>query len=85
MEREQRWFIRYAFRVASLHPYEKAIDCLCDVYFRCSEWGVTSPNLLSILDLIIPRYPTRGAEFLRIDLEIECNSLMRSLVFLISV
>jgi hypothetical protein len=20
------------------HPYKKAIDCLCDVYFRWSEW-----------------------------------------------
>jgi hypothetical protein len=28
---------------------------------------VNSPNLLSVLDLITPRYPTRGAEFLRID------------------
>jgi hypothetical protein len=28
---------------------------------------VSSPNLLSVLDLITPRYPTRGTEFLRID------------------
>jgi hypothetical protein len=28
---------------------------------------VTSPNLLFALDLITPQYPTRGAEFLRID------------------
>jgi hypothetical protein len=25
------------------------------------------PNLLSVLNLIVPRYPTRGTEFLRID------------------
>jgi hypothetical protein len=28
---------------------------------------VNSPNLLSVLDLITPRYSTRGTEFLRID------------------
>jgi hypothetical protein len=28
---------------------------------------VNSPNLLSVLNLIAPRYPTRGTEFLRID------------------
>jgi hypothetical protein len=28
---------------------------------------VNSPNLLSVLDLITPRYPTRGTEILRID------------------
>jgi hypothetical protein len=28
---------------------------------------VNSPNLLSVLDLITPLYPTRGAKFLRID------------------
>jgi hypothetical protein len=28
---------------------------------------VNSPNLLSVLDLITTRYPTRGTEFLRID------------------
>jgi hypothetical protein len=28
---------------------------------------VNSPNLLSVIDLITPRYPTRGTEFLRID------------------
>jgi hypothetical protein len=28
---------------------------------------VNSPSLLSVLNLIAPRYPTRGTEFLRID------------------
>jgi hypothetical protein len=28
---------------------------------------MNSRNLLSVLDLITPRYPTRGTEFLRID------------------
>jgi hypothetical protein len=28
---------------------------------------VNSPNLLSIIDLITPRYSTGGTEFLRID------------------
>jgi hypothetical protein len=41
---------------------------LCDVYFFDVLSGrVISPNLLSVLDLITPRYPTRGAKFLRID------------------
>jgi hypothetical protein len=51
---------------------------------------VNSPNLLSVLDLITPRYPHRGTEFLRIDFHrtnygIHGDSLMRSLVCLVSV
>jgi hypothetical protein len=54
MEGVQRRFIRYALRglgwmdmhdlppyedrYALLHSYKEAIDCLYDVYFRCSEW-----------------------------------------------
>jgi hypothetical protein len=52
---------------ASWHPYKKAIDCLSDVYFRVLSKTVNSPILRSILDLITPRFPTRGTEFLRID------------------
>jgi hypothetical protein len=28
----------YEDRCVLLHSYKKAVDCLCDVYFRCSEW-----------------------------------------------
>jgi hypothetical protein len=46
------------------------------VYLICFAWfifdvlsgRVNSPNLLSVLDWITPRYPTRDTEFLRIDL-----------------
>jgi hypothetical protein len=35
---------------------------------RIFQWLlIVSPNLLSVVDLITPRYPTRGTEFLRID------------------
>jgi hypothetical protein len=50
---------------------------------------VNSPNLLSVLVLIAPQYPTRGTEFLRIgsgfmnQCRVQCDSLMRSLVCLI--
>jgi hypothetical protein len=40
---------------------------MCDVFFDVLSGRVTSPNLLFALDLITPQYPTRDAEFLRID------------------
>jgi hypothetical protein len=49
---------------------------------------VNSPNLLSVFDLITPRHPTRGTEFLRIDfhrtnygLHEPMSGAMRQLVF----
>jgi hypothetical protein len=42
----------------------RSIAC---VMFIFDVLRVNSPNLLSLLDLITPRYPTRGTEFLRID------------------
>jgi hypothetical protein len=35
--------------------------------FEVLSGRVNSPNLLSVLVLITPQYPTRGTEFLRID------------------
>jgi hypothetical protein len=42
----------------------RSITCVMFIFDFLSG-RVNSPNLLSILDLINPRYPTRGTEFLR--------------------
>jgi hypothetical protein len=36
------------------------------LFFQC-EWEIKLPKLVAVLDLITPRYLTRGTEFLRID------------------
>jgi hypothetical protein len=53
---------------ASWQLYEKANRSPCVMLiFDVLSGRLNSPNLLSVLDLITPRYPTRGTEFLRID------------------
>jgi hypothetical protein len=44
----------------------RSIACVMFIFVVLSG-RVNSPNLLSVLDLIAPRYPIRGTEFLRID------------------
>jgi hypothetical protein len=44
----------------------RSIACVLFI-FDVLSGRENSPNLLSVLDLITPRYPTRGTEFLRID------------------
>jgi hypothetical protein len=44
----------------------RSIACVMFVFYVLSG-RVNSPNLLSVLDLITPRYPSRCTEFLRID------------------
>jgi hypothetical protein len=45
---------------------KRSIACVLFI-FDVLSGRVNSPNLLSGLDLITPRHPTRGTEFLRID------------------
>jgi hypothetical protein len=60
----------YEYRCALLHldtlTKRQSIDCVMFI-FDVVSGRVNLPNLWSVLDLITPRYPTRGAEFLRID------------------
>jgi hypothetical protein len=60
----------YEDRCAVLHldtfSKRRSIACVMFIFDVLSGW-VTSSSLLSVLDLITPRYPTRGTEFLRID------------------
>jgi hypothetical protein len=49
-----------------LTPLQKG-DRLLVMFFDVLSWRVNSPSLLSVLDLITPRYPTRVTDFLRID------------------
>jgi hypothetical protein len=60
----------YEDRCALLHRVtltkRRPIACVMFI-FDVLSGRVNSPNLLSVLDLITPHYPTRGAEFLRID------------------
>jgi hypothetical protein len=44
----------------------RSIACVMFI-FDVLKGRVNSPNLLSVFDLITPRYPTRSVEFLRID------------------
>jgi hypothetical protein len=44
----------------------RSIDCVMFI-FDVLSGRVNSPNLLSFVDLITPRYPIRSTEFLRID------------------
>jgi predicted DNA-binding ribbon-helix-helix protein len=44
----------------------RSIACVMFI-FDVLSGRLNSSNLLSVLDLITPRYPTRGAEFLRIN------------------
>jgi hypothetical protein len=58
----------YEDRCALLHldTFMKRRSIACVMFiFDVLSGRVNSPNLLSVLDLITPRYPTRGAEFLR--------------------
>jgi hypothetical protein len=48
------------------HMKRRSIACVMFI-FDVLSGRVNSPNLLFVLDLITPRYPTRGAEFLRVD------------------
>jgi hypothetical protein len=60
----------YEDRCALLHfdtlTKRRSIACMMFIIDVLSG-RVNSPNLLSVLELITPRYPTRGTEFLRID------------------
>jgi hypothetical protein len=61
---------RYEDRCAVLHldTFTKRRSIACVMFiFDVLSGRVNSPNLLSVLDLITPRYPTQGTEFLRID------------------
>jgi hypothetical protein len=74
-------------RSASWHLFKKAIDCLCDVYFRCSEWVSDIIKLVvrSRLDhtaISDSRYRVSAYWFPSNEL---WNSWMSSLVCLISV
>jgi hypothetical protein len=60
----------YDNRYALLHleTLKKWQSIACVIFiFDILSGRINSPNLLSVLDLITPRYPTRGTEFLRID------------------
>jgi hypothetical protein len=74
-------------------PGEKAIDCLCYVYFRCSEWESELTKLVvrshHDIRLAIPSFCVlisveRTMEFMN-QFRVRCDTLMRSLVCLISV
>jgi hypothetical protein len=60
----------YENRCALLHldtlTKRRSIACVMFI-FDVLSGRVNPPNLLSVLDLITPRYPTRGTELLRID------------------
>jgi hypothetical protein len=60
----------YEDRCALLHldnlTERRSIACVMFISDVLSG-RVNSPNLLPVLDLITPRYPTPGTEFLRID------------------
>jgi hypothetical protein len=80
----------YEDRCALLHldtiTKRRSIACVMFI-FDVLSGRVNSPNLLYFLDLIPPRYPTRGTDFLRIDFHrtmdfmnqcrLQCDSLMR--------
>jgi hypothetical protein len=52
-----------------LTPLQKRRSIACVMFiFDVQSGRVNSPNLLSVLDLITPRYLNRGTEFLRINL-----------------
>jgi hypothetical protein len=87
----------YEDRCALLHSdtlaKRRSIAFVMLIFAVLSE-RVNSPNLLSVLDLITPQYPTHGTEFLRFNfhrtnyglhepMSGATDSLMRSLVFLI--
>jgi hypothetical protein len=81
VERLQRKFIRYALLgwtdIYDLPPYRcallrldtlvkrRSIACIMFI-FDVLGGKMNSPNLLSALNLNIPRYRARGSEFLRI-------------------
>jgi hypothetical protein len=44
-----------------------SIACVMFIFDVLMCGRVNSPNLLSVLNFIAPRYPNRGTEFLRID------------------
>jgi hypothetical protein len=60
----------YEDRCALLHLYtlakRRSVACMMFI-FDVLNGRVNSPGLLSVLNLIAPRYSTRGTEFLRID------------------
>jgi hypothetical protein len=60
----------YEDRCALLHLYtlakRRSVACMMFI-FDVLSGRVNSPGLLSVLNLIAPRYSTRGTEFLRID------------------
>jgi hypothetical protein len=60
----------YQDRCALLHldtlAKRRSIACVMFI-FDVLSGRVNSPNLLSVLDLFTPRYPTPVTEFLRID------------------
>jgi hypothetical protein len=62
----------YEDRFAHLHldtlTKRRLIACVMFIFDVLSA-RVNSPSLLSVLDLITPRYLTRGIEFLRIDFQ----------------
>jgi hypothetical protein len=59
---EDRWSILH------LGTLTKRRSIVCVIFiFDVLSGRVNSPDLLSVLDLITLRYPTRGTEFLRID------------------
>jgi hypothetical protein len=61
----------YEDRCALLHldtlTKRRSIACVMFIFDVLSGPGVKSPNLLSVLDLITPRYLTSGTEFFCID------------------
>jgi hypothetical protein len=60
----------YENRCALLHfdTFTKRRSIACVMFiFDFLSGRVNSPNLLSVLDLNTPRYPTSGTEFLRLD------------------
>jgi hypothetical protein len=55
-------------KCALLHILTKSGSIACVIFiFDVLSGRVNSPNLLSVLDLITPRYPTHDTDFLRID------------------
>jgi hypothetical protein len=77
VERVQKRFIRYALRGlgwTDMHDLPPSED-------RCAllHLDTLALNLLSVFDLITPRYPTRGTEFLCIDFHRTNNGLHESI------